>query len=100
MSSPSARIVHGSFTADGTAIDVPIGFAPNHVHLIGTNGVEMTWNAALPAAYGLKRLANGTGSIVTSAGISQLFSDTERGFTLGADANLNVAQVIYYTAIA
>jgi hypothetical protein len=81
--------MRGAVTGTGADLDIKtVGFRPRSVHLINTDSAdEMTWHHLMADGYGLKRVAAGTGSVVTTAGITPLAA----GFRLGADADLNVA---------
>jgi hypothetical protein len=76
-----------------------IGWVPKAVKLY-VGGLEAYWNDAMPAGSMYKRLANGTGSLVTGGnGISQDAGGS--GFDLGADADINSSgATITYEVIA
>lgn len=93
MASPSTRQDNGTFTAAGVEITCnKPGFKPKSVRLVGANNVMLFWDDSMPAASAEKTLANGTRTQITTNGITP----TAYGFTLGADAQLNVAQSIKY----
>ena len=93
MASPSTRFENGSFIAAGVLVTCnKPGFRPKTVKLVGANNVMIEWNDLMEDGHGLKTLANGTRSTITTGGITPTMS----GFTLGTDASLNVAQSIKY----
>jgi hypothetical protein len=57
-----------------------------------TSGDELFWQDTMADASGLKRVAAGAASFITSDGVTPL-SD---GFTLGADADMNVADEVVH----
>lgn len=60
-----------------------VGFNPRKVTVNNlTDNIMLESNSALPAAAGVKIVANGTRSYVTSAGITFV----DGGFTLGTDS--------------
>jgi hypothetical protein len=92
----SGSNVHvGSIKGTGAAIDVVCPFRPCSVDLYTSGGIEGHWNSEMADASAFKRIANGTGSVVSSAGITP----SEDGFQLGTDAGLNVnGATIYFVA--
>lgn len=63
------------------------GFKPRYVRVINnTSGDEASWIEGMAAASAQKRVAAGTGSLVTSNGITV----SDYGFTFGLDTDLNV----------
>lgn len=91
------RIATGRQLDTGTvaARTITVGFQPRFVRVVNnTSGDEMTWIEGMPDAYGFKRLAAGTGSQVTSNGITP----TANGFIFGLDTDLNVTseQITWY----
>lgn len=95
MASGANRIYRGSFLATGAAKNVTEpGFKPVKVVIRTSAGQEMTWLDSMADAAGFKRVTAGTGSFVTSNGITPLTN----GFTFGADAiNVN-GQTVYFEA--
>ena len=94
MASGAAKVVRGSTVGDGSAQDIrSVGFRPRSVKLINvTSGDELFWQDTFADGAGLKRLAAGGASFITSDGVTPL-SD---GFTLGADADMNVADEVVH----
>lgn len=85
MGSPGTQVYTGTFIATGSQLDVDkVGFKPRSVDLY-VGGLVGHWQDDMPDASAYKRLANGTGSLVTSAGITP----RPNGFRLGADSDLN-----------
>ena len=85
-------IVHravGSYIDTGTAAAfvITVGFQPRYVRVVNeTSGDQIEWFEGMAAAEGFKRLANGTGAMVTSNGITV----SATGFTIGLDTDINV----------
>lgn len=96
MASGFRQAVQGAFMSDGAArvVDTP-GFRPAKVEVWTDAGVNGVWLDSMPDAAAFKRLANGTGSYITSNGVTPDAS----GFTLGADAALNATgQMVFWSA--
>jgi len=99
MASPGAEIVAGQFIATGAAYAVKTLPSAVKSLTMRVGGLEATYTKTMADGSMYKRLANGTGSLVTGGnGITP--SPTHDGFTLGADADINVAgALIDYIAI-
>ena len=83
------RIMTGAYIDTGTvaAFTLTIGFKPKYVHIWNeTSGDEEEWNENMADAEGFKRVAAGTGALVTSNGITP----TTHGFTVGLDTDIVV----------
>lgn len=95
----TARIVTGAIIESGTAVavDVNLGFTPRYVKIWNeTSGDMIEWNDTMADAEGMKRVAAGTASKVTSNGITP----SSHGFTIGLDTDINVtAEQMSYLAI-
>lgn len=93
------RVV-GTGTGTGAAINIACGFQPDFVHVVNlTSRDEMMWFQGMTAAHAFKRVAAGTGTAITSLGISMyagVDGTTAEGFTIGADTDVNVAAETYY----
>ena len=89
MSSGVSRVMTGAILGTGVAINVrTVGFRPRKVELINADsGDQMDWSSSMADAAGYKRVAAGTGAMVSSGGVTPLSS----GFTLGTDADMNAA---------
>lgn len=89
---------YGSLLGTGSLKEVrSVGWRPREVKLVNqASGDELRWSEGMPDGGGLKRVAAGTATVLTSGGITPL-SD---GFSLGADSDMNVAdeQVFYVAA--
>lgn len=96
MGSGSGRTVSGSVNSTGAEITVVCGFRPRKVTLNLENGDSGRWQEPMADAAAFKRITAGTGSTVSTAGVTP----TNTGFTLGTDADLNPgsAEVIYWSA--
>lgn len=97
MASSNTRQMRGSFRGTGSALNVrTVGFRPRYIRLINTAGPdEASWHVDMADDSMHKRIAAGTGSMVTSGGITPL-SD---GFTLGNDADMNASgELVHYVA--
>ena len=94
----------GRITATGAAINVELGFVPETVHIRNlTSRDELFWDEGMTNGHGFKRVAAGTGTAITSGGISPyvgVLGTTGRGFTIGTDADINVnTEILHYTAV-
>lgn len=85
--------VTGVVRGTGASLDVKtVGFRPSKVRVynLGTN-IELAWTMAMADAAGLKVIANGTRTNVTSAGITPLAN----GFNIGTDSTNTAADLLY-----
>lgn len=100
MAIPNTTV--GNVTGTGAALNVSVGYTPDYV--LATNvsdGSKLEWFKGMTAGHAVKTVAAGTRSIITSGGISPYTgsSTAGAGFTIGADAQVNVnTQVIRYYA--
>jgi hypothetical protein len=84
----------GSFKTTTASIDVVCPFRPRVVHLYLSGGDEAVWTEDMGDGAAFKRVS-ATGSLVTADGITPL----DDGFTLGVDADLNLAGgTVYFEA--
>ena len=86
------QIVTGTITGTAAAINVPLGFIPDHVRLVNdTAGSALEWFSSMTNGHGYKRIAVGTGTKITAAGISSFAGadGISAGFTLGTDVDIN-----------
>lgn len=101
-STAGARVVHGRVTGTAADIVVAMDFTPAKVEVYNVTGlVTLKWFKGMAAANGLKAITDGTISLITTLGITvqESLSAGSRGFTIGADTDVNVAdEVIYYVA--
>ena len=77
----------GRYIDDGTvaAFDITTGFQPRYVRVQNvTSGDNMEWFEGMDDASGVKRLTNGTASLVTENGITV----AANGFTVGLDVDI------------
>lgn len=97
MGSPAGNVVTGSCVGTGADMNIrTVGFRPKRV-VLNVGGLDAAWQKTMADDSMYKRLANGTGSLVTTNGITPL-SD---GFSLGADTDINAAgAIIHYTVFA
>jgi len=89
--------MRGSVVGTGADLDVKtVGFRPKSVKVVNkASADEGYWHEHMADDSALKRLAAGTGSIITTNGITPLAA----GFRLGADTDLNVAgEVVLWEA--
>lgn len=84
----------GTFTGDGTAIEVLCGFKPRHIRVVNVTDVE-TWDKyeGMPAANSIKTVTAGATTVDTGSAVVI----TENGFTLLA-AEFGSADVVYWAA--
>lgn len=94
-----ANIMTGSFTGDGTATAVTLGFVPRFVHLINvTDRIEQIWHAEMAATTTLNRDAAGagtanTGTLISSVGTAA--TDTYKGFLIAAGAAVTAKAYVW-----
>lgn len=98
------RLATGSYLTDGAAaaINIDCGFTPRYVKVFNeTSGDQYEWNQTMANAEAFKRVAAGTGSFITTLGITPSTStSTFRGFTIGLDLDINVtAETLSWIAI-
>lgn len=108
-SSVGSRVKFGKVNGTGLVINIFVReFTPSKVVLRNAaSGDELTWVCTFPDGYGWKRLAAGTGSYVTSGGVTPNRqsvmddgSDPARGFTIGTDTDINVSdEEIHWEAL-
>jgi hypothetical protein len=86
----------GAVNSTGAAQEVICGFKPRTVKLFLSGGASGFWNDDMADETTYRRIIAGTGSLITSDGITP----TEKGFTLGADSLLNpsTSEVVYFEA--
>lgn len=93
------RMITGRFLDTGTVADTTIdcGFKPRYVHIMNnTSGDEEYWAEGMADDSAMKRVAAGTGALITSNGITP----TTHGFILGLDTDILVSgEQITYVAI-
>lgn len=97
-----------SVTGTGAAINVSIGFTPRSVivsNIVTTTPARLEWQTGMAAASALRTLASATAANivtrVTVSGISAYAgsSSAAKGFTIGADATVNISgDTLYYKA--
>jgi|GEM_PF-2815972 len=95
-----AKRVTGVTTGTGAQISISCGGIPKGVKLFNTtSGDQLEWNESMAAGAGFKRIAAGTGSYVTTGGITVGTVNTIRGFYIGTDSDINAsAEPIVYEA--
>ena len=99
------HIVTGTLTGTGAAIDVQLGFVPQHVRIVNeTKLSKLEWFNTMANASGIKTVTAGTISKITTGGVSPYAGaagTAGAGFTIGTDANINAASdVIHYFAFS
>lgn len=83
-----------SYLDDGTvaARKFVVGFRPRYVHVFNeTDRIEEEWFEGMADAEGLIRVANGTGTLVTTNGITPAAD----GFTFGLDTTIHITNKQY-----
>jgi len=69
-----------------------VGFKPRYVHVFNeTDQIEEEWFEGMADAEGLLRINNGTGSLITTNGITV----SDRGFTLGLNTTIYITSKQY-----
>lgn len=93
----TGHVAYGTVEGTGAAIAIDLGFEPKVVRVLNTDGLaKLEWVAGMGNATGLKQVTAGTLSFIATLGITP----NERGFTIGADLDINVsAETIFYEAI-
>lgn len=97
------NIKTGTVTGTGANINVSLGFSPDHVLVINdTTGDRLEWFSNMPAGSAFKRVAAGTGTKITTLGISQFTGSAtqQAGFTIGTDTVNTNTNVLRYVAYA
>ena len=89
----------GAVIATGSAMDIDtVGFRPRLVRVVNagaTGKSRLEWFRGMADDSAVKTITNGTVSVVTSDGITP----RANGFTLGADANVNIAdEIVHFEA--
>lgn len=107
------QVKTGSVEGTGAAINVQLGFVPDYVKCFNyddAGGLAPTieWWNGMTNGHGLKTLktvdsgatGNASSAKITANGISAYSAaDAAKGFTIGADADLNAAaETIFYVA--
>jgi hypothetical protein len=83
------RLATGSYIESGTAVAIGItcGFRPRYIRVVNQTSKDMMeWFEGMTSAHGIKTVAAGTRTAVTSNGITP---ETD-GFTIGLDTDVNV----------
>ena len=83
------QMVVGNYitSAAAAAITITVGFQAKYVKVVNeTDRIEMEWYEGMADAEGIKTIANGTRSIITSNGITV----AAKTFIIGLDTALNV----------
>lgn len=92
-STVGALLATGQVKATNANLDVrTVGFKPRKVQVENRdNNVKIEWDETLADGYAVKTIADGTRSLVTSAGITPLAADSNGnpGFRIGALADIN-----------
>jgi hypothetical protein len=99
------HVAIGTVTGTGALITIPLGFQPDHIEIFNpTTQAGMVWQRGMASNSAIKTVAAGTrtlavtNAIIPTAGVD---GTTARGFSIGADANVNVStNVMYYKAIS
>lgn len=83
------NVAVGAYLDTGTvaAFDITCGFTPRYVRIVNeTSGDVEEWYEGMADSEAYKRVADGTGALITSNGIIPL----ARGFTVGLDTDIHV----------
>ncbi|KXH75410.1 MAG: hypothetical protein AM326_03400 [Candidatus Thorarchaeota archaeon SMTZ-45] len=91
MASGVNRVVVGAVVGTGSAMNIDtVGFRPKLVRVVnvGATGLSrLEWFKGQADAAAVKTITNGTISVIAANGITP----RANGFTLGADANVNIS---------
>lgn len=83
----ASEVKIGSYTGSGAAINIELGFQPDHVRVVNeTDGTfAWEWFRGMTAGHALQSNATGDNSKITANGITTLTggSNTREGFTVG-----------------
>lgn len=96
MASGVRRKVCGSYTGTAAELDIKtVGFRPKSVMFFTSAGLQAVWTESMADASAHKRIADGTGSFISSQGVTPLAN----GFRVGTDAAVNGSGVtVHYIA--
>ena len=96
MASGVARRVFGGFIGTGSALNITtVGFRPRSVQLRNASTrLELYWQEGMADASAFKKVAAGTSTVITTAGITPLAN----GFTVGTDAVNSTGELVHYEA--
>ena len=107
-SSIGTRMEQGKVVGTAADIDVALLWTPRKVELYNADGVcYLVWSNSMGDGAGMKTVDSGVGttdvSFITTGGVTPLeqvdLQDGDRGFTIGADTDLNVGdEVIHWVA--
>lgn len=92
----------GTVTGTGALINIELGFKPTYVLVVNdTAGDRLEYYDSMADGSAYKRVAAGTGTKITSNGISQYAGDSshKRGFSIGTDGVNANAVTLRYIAI-
>jgi len=96
-----ANIATGSETMAATpvATQIDVGFDIKWLRIVNADsGDSLEFFQDQSAAAGYKRVAAGTGAVISSGGIT--IADGNRGFIIGLDSDINAAsEVLFWVAI-
>lgn len=95
-----SNLAVGTYTGDGTIVDVNCGFKPRYVHLLNlTDQISDEKFYGMTDAQVLRTAANGTRTLNTSSYIvlRDGIDDDFRGFSVAAAANVS-AKVYHFVA--
>jgi hypothetical protein len=74
-------------TTTAVAVTITLGFRPRYVRVLNNTSSDLEeWVDGMPSPSARKQLAAGTGSNITTNGITV----TDTGFTIGLDTDINV----------
>jgi hypothetical protein len=89
----------GAFTGTGaeiTLIGAKVGFRPSYVRIANETGPVLEWFDSMDPGTALKRNEAGASTFLTTEGVTPL----DQGFSLGAAADVNVAdEQLYFFAL-
>lgn len=99
MASGVNRVVVGAVIGTGSAMNIDtVGFRPKLIRVVnaGATGLaRFEWFYGMADAAAVKTVTNGTISVISADGITP----RAKGFTLGADANVNIVnEIVFFEA--
>lgn len=92
MSSNNSNMIMGQTKATNALKPFPVGFEPTSILVENhSNNCKLEWRATMDPGTAVKTIADGTRSIVSSAGITVTAAsgNTLAGFTVGAVTDIN-----------
>jgi hypothetical protein len=99
------HVAEGMVTGTGAAITIQTGWIPSYVVLTNETSRDQLWyHSNMTAGYGVKRVAAGTATLITTGGVTPYAGSAganAAGFTIGTDTDINVSgEILHYYAVS